>query len=253
MVAAKEVTMEPTIKSLNDDLVRWRNKVTTVSWFGCTFNLKHRLVTERSSEGVWGKTQAGCRESQRNGLGRVSVRFPEGGLLCHTWYSNHICRYKIRGDDEEWEEVLKKAGSTAVVSIKRCGAVKGSSFYLFYRCLTVASLPTVTRRGSWMEEIPQRAMEPPRMGSWRRKKCNTASWRKTRTNAASLERNCNGSTDGTMHEHKTASQIVWLQIYSVSSYVDENHRRDRQKGNFLYYASLRFVKGCYKTKVCDCD
>lgn len=28
-------------------------------------------------------------------------------------------RYKIRGDDEEWDQVLKKAGSTAIVSIKR--------------------------------------------------------------------------------------------------------------------------------------
>ena len=46
----------------------------------------------------------------------------------------HICRYKIRGDDEEWEEVLKKAGGTAVVSIKRCSTVKGSSVYSFYEC-----------------------------------------------------------------------------------------------------------------------
>lgn len=30
-----------------------------------------------------------------------------------------IHRYRIRGDDEEWDEVLKKAGNTSVVSIKR--------------------------------------------------------------------------------------------------------------------------------------
>ena len=28
-------------------------------------------------------------------------------------------RYKIRGNDDEWDHVLKKAGNTAVVSIKR--------------------------------------------------------------------------------------------------------------------------------------
>lgn len=28
-------------------------------------------------------------------------------------------QYLIRGDDEEWDQVLKKAGETAVVSIKR--------------------------------------------------------------------------------------------------------------------------------------
>lgn len=27
-------------------------------------------------------------------------------------------QYKIRGDDEEWDQVLKKAGSTAIISIK---------------------------------------------------------------------------------------------------------------------------------------
>lgn len=30
-----------------------------------------------------------------------------------------IHRYRIRGDDEEWDQVLKKAGNTAIVSIKR--------------------------------------------------------------------------------------------------------------------------------------
>lgn len=39
MAAARDVSMEPTIKSLNDDLVRWRNKVIIFCWFCCTFNI----------------------------------------------------------------------------------------------------------------------------------------------------------------------------------------------------------------------
>lgn len=39
MVAAKDVSMEPTIKSLNDDLVGLRNKVIILCRFCCTFNL----------------------------------------------------------------------------------------------------------------------------------------------------------------------------------------------------------------------
>lgn len=31
----------------------------------------------------------------------------------------YVSRYRIRGDDEEWDQVLKKAGTTAIVSIKR--------------------------------------------------------------------------------------------------------------------------------------
>lgn len=50
---------------------------------------------------------------------------------------NHICRYKIRGDDEEWEEVLKKAGSTAVVSIKRCSAVKRQQLLLILQLFNI--------------------------------------------------------------------------------------------------------------------
>lgn len=30
-----------------------------------------------------------------------------------------IRRYKIRGNEDEWDEVLKKAGNSSIVSIKR--------------------------------------------------------------------------------------------------------------------------------------
>lgn len=149
---------------------------------------------------------------------------------------NHLCRYKIRGDDEEWEEVLKKAGSTAVISIKRCSAFKGSSFYWFYTCLTLASLPTVTRRGSWQGGILQPAMEAARMGSWRRQRRNTASSRKTRTNGASLEGNCKWLHWWTVcvcaQNRRLTVQPKVCQKYSDCI---------KQKGNFsTKIASLRF-------------
>uniref|UniRef100_H3DF39 RNA cytidine acetyltransferase n=1 Tax=Tetraodon nigroviridis TaxID=99883 RepID=H3DF39_TETNG len=71
MVAAKDVSMEPTIKSLNDDLREAAKE----------FEERHKQDVERVKE-------------------------------------MDLEEYKIRGDDGEWEEVLKKAGSTAVVSIK---------------------------------------------------------------------------------------------------------------------------------------
>lgn len=49
MVAAKDVSMEPTIKSLNEDLVRSGDKVIILCWFCCTFNIKHLVIVERSS------------------------------------------------------------------------------------------------------------------------------------------------------------------------------------------------------------
>ncbi|XP_011605868.2 RNA cytidine acetyltransferase [Takifugu rubripes] len=71
MVAAKEVSMEPTIKSLNEDLKEAAKE----------FEERHKQEVEKVKE-------------------------------------MDMEEYKIRGDDEEWESVLKKAGSTAVVSIK---------------------------------------------------------------------------------------------------------------------------------------
>ncbi|XP_056907070.1 RNA cytidine acetyltransferase [Takifugu flavidus] len=71
MVAAKEVSMEPTIKSLNEDLKEAAKE----------FEERHKQEVEKVKE-------------------------------------MDMEEYKIRGDDEEWEAVLKKAGSTAVVSIK---------------------------------------------------------------------------------------------------------------------------------------
>ncbi|XP_014327456.2 RNA cytidine acetyltransferase [Xiphophorus maculatus] len=71
MVATKDVSMEPTVRSLNEDL------------------------TEAAKE---------FEEQHKKDLEKVKEMELE--------------EYKIRGDDEEWDQVLKKAGSTAVVSIK---------------------------------------------------------------------------------------------------------------------------------------
>uniref|UniRef100_W5M4W5 RNA cytidine acetyltransferase n=1 Tax=Lepisosteus oculatus TaxID=7918 RepID=W5M4W5_LEPOC len=75
MVASKDITMEPTVKTLSEDLVE-----TVIS------------VSEDDEKH--------SRDMKVNG------KLPS-------------CRYMIRGDDEEWNEVLKKAGqSAAVISIK---------------------------------------------------------------------------------------------------------------------------------------
>uniref|UniRef100_A0AAQ5ZNU7 RNA cytidine acetyltransferase n=1 Tax=Amphiprion ocellaris TaxID=80972 RepID=A0AAQ5ZNU7_AMPOC len=71
MATAKDVSMEPTVKSLNEDL------------------------TEAAKE---------FEEKHKQDLEKVKAMDLE--------------EYKIRGDDEEWDQVLKKAGNTAVVSIK---------------------------------------------------------------------------------------------------------------------------------------
>ncbi|XP_043981972.1 RNA cytidine acetyltransferase-like [Gambusia affinis] len=71
MVATKDVSMEPTVRGLNEDL------------------------TEAAKE---------FEEQHKKDLEKVKEMELE--------------EYKIRGDDEEWDQVLKKAGSTAVVSIK---------------------------------------------------------------------------------------------------------------------------------------
>ncbi|XP_018616345.1 RNA cytidine acetyltransferase [Scleropages formosus] len=70
MVAPKDVTMEPTIRSLGDDLDEAAKE----------FQEKHKKEMEKIKE-------------------------------------MNLTQYMIRGDDEEWDEVLK-AGHTAVVSIK---------------------------------------------------------------------------------------------------------------------------------------
>ncbi|XP_068595911.1 RNA cytidine acetyltransferase [Brachionichthys hirsutus] len=71
MVASKEVSMEPTLKSLNDDLNEAAKE----------FEERHKQEVEKVKE-------------------------------------MDLEEYRIRGDDEEWDEVLKKAGSTALISIK---------------------------------------------------------------------------------------------------------------------------------------
>lgn len=71
MVASKEITMEPTIGSLADDLNEAAKE----------FDEKHKQDMEKIKE----------------------LNFEE---------------YQIRGDNDEWDNVLKKAGNSAVISIK---------------------------------------------------------------------------------------------------------------------------------------
>ncbi|KAK6319772.1 hypothetical protein J4Q44_G00088790 [Coregonus suidteri] len=71
MVVSKDVSMEPTVKTLNDDLDEAAKE----------FQEKHKQDMEKVKE-------------------------------------MDLQQYLIRGDDEEWDQVLKKAGQTAVVSIK---------------------------------------------------------------------------------------------------------------------------------------
>uniref|UniRef100_A0A8D3E5W6 RNA cytidine acetyltransferase n=1 Tax=Scophthalmus maximus TaxID=52904 RepID=A0A8D3E5W6_SCOMX len=71
MTATKDVTMEPTVKSLSDDLNEAAKE----------FDEQHKQEVEKVKE-------------------------------------MDLEEYRIRGDDEEWDHVLKKAGSSAIVSIK---------------------------------------------------------------------------------------------------------------------------------------
>ncbi|XP_040894822.1 RNA cytidine acetyltransferase [Toxotes jaculatrix] len=71
MATTKDVTMEPTVRSLNDDL------------------------NEAAKE---------FEEQHKQDIAKVKEIDLE--------------EYRIRGDDEEWDQVLKKAGNTAVISIK---------------------------------------------------------------------------------------------------------------------------------------
>uniref|UniRef100_A0A7N6C5J0 RNA cytidine acetyltransferase n=1 Tax=Anabas testudineus TaxID=64144 RepID=A0A7N6C5J0_ANATE len=73
MAQSKDVTMEPTVTSLNDDLKEAAKE----------FEERHQKDIEKVKEMA-------------------------------------LEEYRIRGDDEEWDQVLKKAGNTALVSIKRC-------------------------------------------------------------------------------------------------------------------------------------
>lgn len=71
MVATKDVSMEPTLRSLNEDL-----------------NEAAKEFEERHKQDVQKVKEMDLEE------------------------------YKIRGDDQEWDQVLKKAGNTSIVSIK---------------------------------------------------------------------------------------------------------------------------------------
>uniref|UniRef100_A0A3Q1IY47 RNA cytidine acetyltransferase n=1 Tax=Anabas testudineus TaxID=64144 RepID=A0A3Q1IY47_ANATE len=71
MAQSKDVTMEPTVTSLNDDLKEAAKE----------FEERHQKDIEKVKEMA-------------------------------------LEEYRIRGDDEEWDQVLKKAGNTALVSIK---------------------------------------------------------------------------------------------------------------------------------------
>ncbi|MEQ2303504.1 N-acetyltransferase 10 [Ameca splendens] len=71
MVATKDVSMEPTVRSLNEDLTEAAKE----------FEERHKKDLEKVKE-------------------------------------MDLEEYKIRGDEEEWDQVLKNAGNTAIVSIK---------------------------------------------------------------------------------------------------------------------------------------
>lgn len=71
MVTTKDVSMEPTVRSLNDDLNEAAKE----------FEERHKQDVEKVKE-------------------------------------MDLEEYRIRGDDEEWDQVLKKAGNTSIVSIK---------------------------------------------------------------------------------------------------------------------------------------
>ncbi|XP_018977735.1 RNA cytidine acetyltransferase [Cyprinus carpio] len=71
MVATKDISMEPTVQTLNEDL------------------------NEAAKE---------FQEKHKNDMEKIK--------------DMNLSEYMIRGDDEEWDQVLKKAGHTAIVSIK---------------------------------------------------------------------------------------------------------------------------------------
>uniref|UniRef100_A0A4W6CWW7 RNA cytidine acetyltransferase n=1 Tax=Lates calcarifer TaxID=8187 RepID=A0A4W6CWW7_LATCA len=82
MAATKDVTMEPTVRSLNDDLNEAAKE----------FEERHKQDVEKVKE-------------------------------------MDLEEYRIRGDDEEWDQVLKKAGNTAIVSIKRYSCIQNLRKY----------------------------------------------------------------------------------------------------------------------------
>ncbi|XP_023697892.1 RNA cytidine acetyltransferase [Paramormyrops kingsleyae] len=71
MVSSKEITMEPTVRSLSEDLEEAAKE----------FKEKHKKEMEQIKE-------------------------------------MNLTEYMIRGDDEEWDQVLRKAGDSAIISIK---------------------------------------------------------------------------------------------------------------------------------------
>uniref|UniRef100_A0A8C1T222 RNA cytidine acetyltransferase n=1 Tax=Cyprinus carpio TaxID=7962 RepID=A0A8C1T222_CYPCA len=71
MVATKDISMEPTVQTLNEDL------------------------NDAAKE---------FQEKQKKDMEKIK--------------DMNLSEYMIRGDDEEWDQVLKKAGHTAIVSIK---------------------------------------------------------------------------------------------------------------------------------------
>uniref|UniRef100_A0A8C2D6U8 RNA cytidine acetyltransferase n=1 Tax=Cyprinus carpio TaxID=7962 RepID=A0A8C2D6U8_CYPCA len=72
MVTTKDISMEPTVQTLNEDL------------------------NDAAKE---------FQEKQKKDMEKIK--------------DMNLSEYMIRGDDEEWDQVLKKAGHTAIVSIKR--------------------------------------------------------------------------------------------------------------------------------------
>ncbi|OWK17920.1 NAT10 [Cervus elaphus hippelaphus] len=99
MVAVKDVLMEPTMKTLSDDLVQTPNVPSALEE-------KPSALAQLRGAGVLGDEAAKeFQEKHRKEVGKLK--------------DMDLSQYVIRGDDEEWNEVLNKAGQNAsIVSLK---------------------------------------------------------------------------------------------------------------------------------------
>lgn len=117
------------VNAIKKDMIKWAH-VACYQHVWCTSMFD--WPTDWSCQRVWWIAQKGSRESEGHEVWGVSIRVD---FVIMWWVLNQstvycIClglcviRYKIRGDDEEWDQVLKNAGSTGVVSIKRWGLLR---------------------------------------------------------------------------------------------------------------------------------
>ncbi|KAI1232759.1 N-acetyltransferase 10, partial [Lamprotornis superbus] len=115
MAATKDVVMEPTLKSLNDDLEEAAKE----------FQEKHKQEVMKLKE-------------------------------------MDLTQYIIRGDDEEWNEVLSKAGQNAsVVSLKRVGFLILQSKHRDSHQPVIPNLGSRDRLGGTFRERPGQDPSPP--------------------------------------------------------------------------------------------